>query len=89
MIRSRTAFDRIWKWPTAIANVPAAECAPASAVGTMRPVGGDGDLRPFDRLVFSRGIGQHIAMPLGVSANDENAGFIGLLTRARRRIDRR
>jgi hypothetical protein len=27
-------------------------------------------------------------MPLGVSANDEDAGFIGLLTRARRRIDR-
>ncbi len=26
------------------------------AVGPMRPVGGDGDLRPFDRLVFSRGI---------------------------------
>jgi hypothetical protein len=35
----------------------------------MRPVGGDRDLGPFDRLMFSRGIGQHIAVTLGVSAN--------------------
>jgi hypothetical protein len=54
----------------------------------MRPASGDGDFRPFDGLVFFRGIGLHIAVTLMVFANDEDAGFIGLLTRARRRVDR-
>ena len=38
--------------------------------------------------MFSRSIGQHIAVTLGVFANDDNASFIGVLTRTRRRIDR-
>ena len=54
----------------------------------MRPIGGDGDFRPFDRLVFARGIGQHVAMTLVVFAGDEDAGLVGVLTRARSRINR-
>src|SRR5689334_12245409 len=54
----------------------------------MRPICGDRDFRPLDGLMFSRSIGQHIAVTLVVSANDDDAGFISVLTRARRRIDR-
>jgi hypothetical protein len=54
----------------------------------VRPIGGDGDFRPLDWLVSARRIGEHIAVTLVILANHDDAGFVGVLTRGDRRIDR-
>jgi len=58
------------------------------AVGMVRPVGGNGDFRPFDWLMPARGIAEQIAVTLVILPDHDDAGFIGVLTRGRRGTDR-
>jgi hypothetical protein len=44
-----------------------------NAVGMVLPVCSDGDPRPFDRLIFSRGVGKHIAVTLVILSDDDDA----------------
>ena len=58
------------------------------AVGVVRAVSADRGPGPFQRRVTAGRVFQHITVPLGVAARDDNAGFVGVLARCRRRIDR-
>ena len=57
------------------------------AISAVCAVERDGSLCPFGRRVASGGVGEHVTVPGGVLAGDDDAGFVGVLARARGRID--
>ena len=49
------------------------------AIGLMLAIEPDGDARPFGRRVAARTIAEDVAVPRGILAGDDNAGFVGIL----------
>src|SRR5262245_56895898 len=54
----------------------------------MGAIGGDGRPRQFEGLVTTRRIGEYPAVSLSILAGNHNACFVGLFSRAYRRVDR-
>ena len=47
-------------------------------VGGVGSIGRDRGARPFGRSVAARDVGQHVAVPAGIGAGDDDPGLVGL-----------